>query len=94
MTVCRLNLGDGIGESGAVMCVLLLLELAAAAEHVLLALLKVDPDPENCRRRFAEVPRTTPDKVSISFRLGQGLKKQFNKSYNSLPHKITFCNHL
>ena len=36
--------------------------------------LLIDDAPLNCRRLFADVPRITPDKVSISFRLGHGLE--------------------
>ena len=36
--------------------------------------LLIDDAPLNCRRLFADVPRITPDKVSISFLRGHGLK--------------------
>ena len=63
---------------------LLELGVAAAAETVLEALLNGEPpppppplEPLNCllRSRLAELPRTTPDNVSISFLLGHGLKQ-------------------
>ena len=55
---------------------------AEAAETVLEALLNGDPPlelPLNWRRRLADVPRTTPDRVSISFLRGHGLKHSTQK---------------
>lgn len=52
--------------------------VAADAADTVLEVLLNPLDPLNWRRRLAEAPRTTPDKVSISFRRGQGLKNKQN----------------
>ena len=79
---------------------LLELGVAAAAETVLDALLNGEPppppplEPLNCllRSRLAELPRTTPDNVSISFLLGHGLKQDMGVFIISVPVATTQCN--
>ena len=78
------NFGDGIGDCGTwpIPSELLLLdrgswipEPATELDPLLMVepVLPTDGVPLNCRRLFADVPRTTPDNVSISFLLGHGL---------------------
>ena len=78
------NFGDGTGDCGTwpMPSELLLLDRGSCIPEPAIVLgplltvedaLLIDDAVLNWRRLFADVPRTTPDKVSISFLLGHGL---------------------
>ena len=89
------NFGDGTGDCGTwpMPSELLLLDLGSWIPDPAMELgplltveeaLLTEDAPLNWRRLFADVPRTTPDKVSISFLLGHGLEK-FIFSWVNIP---------